>query len=469
LLLDSPSDTKLIDDSPSGGLDASKQRLTFGSSDKRLSNLSADSISPSESERALKRRSRVSFADSGSKRKSSVSFAKTPKGRHSTAAAALQSPLSEKEDVHEEQEDEHAEREDGHAEQEDQDAEQEDEDAEQEDEHAEQEDEHAEQEDKDAEQEDEHADDMADAISPTNDSGAGDLEDEGDSVSVSVSGSPNLDSSMVDPEGRRASDVFRKAEQLRSAKREKKSKRQAEDGRVLLVDRHERMGRASYCNTDSYAPKSSRLSEIAPRPVVDEDDGARRSKRRKLRPLQYWRGERVDYARASGAAVPEVVDLTIRSPEATPWRRKPPKSHVDHDTAQAGLTSADSKAKTVRKKSKTSYKAKGKAISSSTSAETIAPASSSAAVAADKENAPVNKSVASNSSVGGGGGGDDGAKRHLKKRTPFFIFCTDKRGEVREAHSDMAITEQAKILGRMWGALSEDDKNKYQQLAVGTN
>lgn len=36
----------------------------------------------------------------------------------------------------------------------------------------------------------------------------------------------------------------------------------------------------------------------------------------------------------------------------------------------------------------------------------------------------------------------DGAKKHLKKRTPFFIFCTEKRGEVREAHPDMAITEQ---------------------------
>jgi hypothetical protein len=101
-LLDSPSDTKLLADSPSGGLDASKQRLTFGSSDKRLSNLSTDSISPSESEKALKRRSRVSFADSGNKRKSSVSFAKTPRARDSTATAATQSPVTEHEDEQEE-------------------------------------------------------------------------------------------------------------------------------------------------------------------------------------------------------------------------------------------------------------------------------------------------------------------------------------------------------------------------------
>jgi hypothetical protein len=55
--------------------------------------------------------------------------------------------------------------------------------------------------------------------------------------------------------------------ELRSAKRERK--RKGADGRVALVDRHETMGRASYGNTDSYAPKSSRLSEIAPRPQVD--------------------------------------------------------------------------------------------------------------------------------------------------------------------------------------------------------
>jgi len=115
---------------------------------------------------------------------------------------------------------------------------------------------------------------------------------------------------MVDPGGRRASEVFQKAEELKSAKKEKSRKRQAEDGRMPLVDRHETMGRASYCNTDSYAPKASRLSEVAPRPMV-EDDGTRRSKRRKMRPLQYWRGERIEYARASGAAVPEGVPCSL--------------------------------------------------------------------------------------------------------------------------------------------------------------
>lgn len=64
----------------------------------------------------------------------------------------------------------------------------------------------------------------------------------------------------------------------------------------------------------------------------------------------------------------------------------------------------------------------------------------------DKENAPLNKAAASKGpstpppcvalSV---------AKPQIKKRTPFFIFCTEKRSEVREAHPDMAITEQVAL------------------------
>jgi len=64
------------------------------------------------------------------------------------------------------------------------------------------------------------------------DSGAGGLDD-GDEAG-SASNSPNLDSSMVDPQGRRASDVFKQAEELKSAKN-KGRKRQAEDGKPMLV------------------------------------------------------------------------------------------------------------------------------------------------------------------------------------------------------------------------------------------
>ena len=64
-------------------------------------------------------------------------------------------------------------------------------------------------------------------------SGAGGLDDGDDAGSAS--NSPNLDSSMVDPQGRRASDVFNKAEELKSANKNKGRKRQAEDGQPLLV------------------------------------------------------------------------------------------------------------------------------------------------------------------------------------------------------------------------------------------
>ena len=37
------------------------------------------------------------------------------------------------------------------------------------------------------------------------------------------------------------------------------------------------------------------------------------------------------------------------------------------------------------------------------------------------------------------------AKPQPKKRTPFFIFCTEKRNEVRKAHPDMATTEEVAL------------------------
>jgi hypothetical protein len=48
-----------------------------------------------------------------------------------------------------------------------------------------------------------------------------------------------------------------------------------------------------------------------------DDISERRSKRRKVRPLQYWRGERVDYGRAPGAAVPEGVPPLPPQPRYT--------------------------------------------------------------------------------------------------------------------------------------------------------
>jgi hypothetical protein len=79
---------------------------------------------------------------------------------------------------------------------------------------------------------------------------------------------------------------------------------------------------------------------------------------------QFWRNERVYYQRvnksprqvpdeATGprrgkvepkSVVPEVVDVLIRSPEATPWRRK-----VKHEHAPEPTSSVESKAATVKK------------------------------------------------------------------------------------------------------------------------
>ena len=56
--------------------------------------------------------------------------------------------------------------------------------------------------------------------------------------------------------------------------------------------------------------------------------------------------------------------------------------------------------------------------------------------------------------------------RKLKKRSPFFAFCTEKRGEVKTKYPELPITEQAKILGQMWAALSEKGKDKYATMVA---
>ena len=70
------------------------------------------------------------------------------------------------------------------------------------------------------------------ALSPMDDSGAGAFEEGG-----SASASPNLDSSMINSKGKRASNVFKKGDEVKSASKNKGRKRQAEDGRMVLVGR----------------------------------------------------------------------------------------------------------------------------------------------------------------------------------------------------------------------------------------
>lgn len=91
--------------------------------------------------------------------------------------------------------------------------------------------------------------------------------------------------------------------------------------------------------------------------------------------LQYWRNECVVYQRANKSpkssaeaaqnsrgskilaksAVPEICDVIIRSPEATPWRRKYPKK-AGHDDTEQGTSSVDSKSATVKKKARSQKK-----------------------------------------------------------------------------------------------------------------
>eukprot|EP00960_Hanusia_phi_P078131 768784-Hanusia_phi.AAC.5 len=206
-------------------------------------------------------------------------------------------------------------------------------------------------------------------------------------------------------------------------------KREREDGRLALIDRLDTMGRASYCNTDSYARKSSRLSDIAPRPVV-EDDGTRKSKRRKMRPLQYWRNERVEYARETGAVLPEIVDLVVRSPEPTPFRRKRSK---EEQLPESSPTSANSKAKTVKKGKN---KKRSKKSSSQDNLQKVD--------AEEEDDAPIKKP---------------------KGKTAFFLFSADKMWEVKEQHPDLSISERAQILKDQWLDADEATKKHYERQA----
>ncbi|EKX51010.1 hypothetical protein GUITHDRAFT_135067 [Guillardia theta CCMP2712] len=210
-------------------------------------------------------------------------------------------------------------------------------------------------------------------------------------------------------------------------------KRERDDGRLALIDRLDTMGRASYCNTDSYAPKSKRLSDVAPRPVI-EDDGKRRSKRRKMRPLQYWRNERVEYARETGAVLPEIVDLVVRSPEPTPFRRKRSK---EEQAVESSPTSANSKAKTVKKNRNKNKKSKK--TSSRDNLQKVDVEEDE-----DEDDAPIKKP---------------------KGKTAFFLFSADKMWEVKEQHPDLSISERAQILKDQWLDADEATKKHYERQA----
>jgi hypothetical protein len=199
------------------------------------------------------------------------------------------------------------------------------------------------------------------------------------------------------------------------------------------------MGRASYCTTDSYAPKSSRLSILAPRPHLDETAGLRQSSRRKIPPLQYWRHERVEYARATGAAVPEIVDLVIRSPEPTPnWvrRRRAGRTNNDEEADNGDQAEAGSAEQQVSDKSK---RKRGKDTSDEAprhEGKKVRPTHECGATKSKRVRA-----VADGVQLAS----EDGASAQpVRRRSPFFAFCAARRAEVVTSRPDLDVTGQAR-------------------------
>lgn len=51
--------------------------------------------------------------------------------------------------------------------------------------------------------------------------------------------------------------------------------------------------------------------------------------------------------------------------------------------------------------------------------------------------------------------------REKRPLTPYFIFASEKREEVKSKHADLKITEISKKLGEMWKGLSQEEKDRY--------
>ena len=198
------------------------------------------------------------------------------------------------------------------------------------------------------------------------------------------------------------------------------------------------MGRASYCSTDSYAPKSSRLSLIAPRPAIDSsaDIGCtRQSARRKIPPLQFWRNERVEYARATGAAVPEIVDLVVRSPEPTPsWvRRRREKAGQVQEAVNS--ESADSSALPETDRSRQAIKGSSKRVRIQDSTENE-----------KRQRKEPSKKQKQQQRVSRAADGEAEESAPAPKRvSPFFAFCAERRSHVVSSRPDLDVTGQASL------------------------
>lgn len=52
-----------------------------------------------------------------------------------------------------------------------------------------------------------------------------------------------------------------------------------------------------------------------------------------------------------------------------------------------------------------------------------------------------------------------------RPQSAFFLFCGDRRGEVKKANPGFTVGDVAKSLGKMWGDTKAEDKTKYEVLA----
>jgi hypothetical protein len=89
---------------------------------------------------------------------------------------------------------------------------------------------------------------------------------------------------------------------LNTAEKEDKLPKRSRRKAVAKITHAECLIRSGKSTVGQKVPKKGRLSLLAPRPQFREDEaaGLRRSRRRKVAPLDFWRNERFEYARGTG-------------------------------------------------------------------------------------------------------------------------------------------------------------------------
>ena len=56
-------------------------------------------------------------------------------------------------------------------------------------------------------------------------------------------------------------------------------------------------------------------------------------------------------------------------------------------------------------------------------------------------------------------------KLFVSNRSAFFLFCGDRRADVKKVNPTFTVGDIAKSLGKMWADATPDIKSKYEALA----